>query len=92
MNRVRQWWHRACQRREAAWAQEYDRLETSLLRVQKQYDDLFAAYSSLVETSVSRLQPFPNMEHLFTEDESVARQEFLTPTLEDREGTVAEGV
>ena len=92
MNRVRQWWHQACRQREAAWAQEYDRLETSLLRVQKQYDDLFTAYSALVETSVSRLQPFPNMEHLFAEDESVTRQEFLTPVLEEREGAVVEGV
>ena len=81
--------HRRCRFQEDLWARERDHLESRLLWLQKQYDTLHAAYTSLSEATVMNLKP-PNLwDHFFVEQETPPEEQkdYLTPSYdEDREG------
>ena len=86
------WLHRACEGREYALLHERDRLEGTLVRLQKQHADLQGAYESLVAEVTTRGQhdTFSRMVNEMFEEAPVpeGREAFLTPALEEREGLV----
>ena len=76
--------HRRCRGQEVAWAQERDRLESSLFRLQKQYDTLMESYRALAESTVTQLRPPSLWDHLFVEQDTPReKMEFLTPEREE---------
>ena len=85
--------HRKCLEYEALLLRDRDQLESHLLRLRKQHEDLQAAYQSLAEQAIIQFRPADIAQHLFEEVPQGKDRDpgFLTPTWEDREGEVEAG-
>jgi len=91
ISRIGSWVHRRCRDTEAQWARLVDRLEEEIHRSQRQYNDLQTAYQSLSEQAIVRFKPQDFIHGIFEEVEKPDdKREFLTPSLEEREGIETE--
>lgn len=88
--RISRWLHARCEEVETSLLRERDHVETSLGRLQKAYDNLLSAHNNLIAATTNRgaQDTFSKMLSSMFEEQPLAEGEgdFLTPTLQEREG------